>query len=115
MSPAEATHFHPCHLNDCGWTSPASGAAALVNVQVLAWLVADALNDLFRADGERGCCNICCGPCAALKILWIEDRLNDAVRPVAEGYVWWLDGKVDEMLLNRAWRMTDCHAGLIET
>lgn len=82
-----------------------------MDAQVAAFLIAGALDDLWYADQEEGCCPQCCAPCAALKQLLDAGRLDDLVRPYEEQFSseTWLNGEVDRNFLARAWRMTDCH------
>lgn len=78
-----------------------------------AFLIIQAINDVHGSlDDEeafRGCCQICCGPCSALKTLLDEGSLDRLVAEHAGNYVWWVDGVVDRDLFARAWIRTECH------
>lgn len=89
----------------------------IVDVEAAGWLAAHALNDVSRADGDEGCCRRCCAPCWAIYRLLQDGQLDALVRPVADGYDWWDEaaGRVDRELLDRAWRMTDCHPATDES
>ncbi|HWB36943.1 MAG TPA: type II toxin-antitoxin system HicB family antitoxin [Rugosimonospora sp.] len=89
-----------------------------INDKALAGLVAHALNQLDGWDhpqDDHGCCPYCCAPCASLKALDEAGQLDDAVRPIADGYVWWDSdtGAVDRGWMARAWRETDCHSLMV--
>lgn len=82
-----------------------------VDADIAAWLVAHALDSLWLADQEHGCCPECCGPCAALLRLTNDGSVDDIAAPYQTGdaSMWWVDGQVDREFLARAWRMTACH------
>lgn len=89
-----------------------------VDNTTLAGLVAHALNQLDGWDqpqDDHGCCPYCCAPCASLKALDEAGQLDNAVRPIADGYVWWdaNAGTVDRGWMARAWRETDCHSLMV--
>lgn len=85
--------------------------AVVVDRTVLEWLVLHALNTLWGSDQEDGCCDRCCAPCAAIRLLLDDGRLDDAIRDRGPSHSWWDDATagVDRGWLERAWRLTGCH------
>lgn len=80
--------------------------------QAFASLARFALDVLYQADQDGGCCPLCCAPCAALRSLRFTGRLNDIVAqdPGSTQSVWWVEGQgVNDGFLRHAWRMTGCH------
>lgn len=82
-----------------------------VDSEAVGWLTVHALNEIAQADIDEGCCPMCCAPCNAVARLLNDGQLDQIVRPVADGYGWWdaANDHVDRDLLQRAWRMTECH------
>lgn len=82
----------------------------VVNREVMALLLDAALDKLWYAEQEEGCCPRCCAECVALRRLLESDQLDDLVRSRAEGNDWWdaANNRVDRDWLARAWRFTDC-------
>ena len=68
-----------------------------VSRQVVAWLVADHLNQL--SSDEPGCSN-CCAPCAAIMELAAHGILDQALADFGPGYDWW--GSAASMV-DRTW------------
>lgn len=83
----------------------------LVHRDAVAWLAVHALNELYIADQEEGCCPKCCGPCRALDLMREDGSLDWLVRKQGDGNDWWDPDRrmVDPKLFGRAWRRTDCH------
>ena len=85
-----------------------------IEFEALGWLTIHALvSHIYADEQDEGCCPECCGPCTAVAALMMTGRLDDIVRPHADGYDWWdVDNdRVDRERLYRAWRMTSCHKG----
>lgn len=72
-------------------------------------LLAGTVNVALRIDPDErvpACCNICCGPCAALK--WLQDNTPDAVDHWLEAldyrFDWqWSDGRMNWSVMEEVW------------
>lgn len=82
-----------------------------LDLPAVAMLAQSALDILWLAERDEGCCPECCGPCFALRTLLNAGQLDEllATDPATEGMLWWVKGRVDREWLTRAWRLTDCH------
>lgn len=100
-------------------TETAAADTVTLPTLYVAQLAEYALDHLHAADQDQGCCPACCAACHGLWELDSLGHLNvlaaecaDYYRWSATGCVWWdaATRTVDEGLLYRAWRRTDCHA-----
>lgn len=98
-----------------GWVGRFDSCPEHVEIddEAVAGIIAFAIDKLYYADQEDGCCPKCCAACRSLQLMVNEGTLDLAVHPyVIEGQPdWWNEetGQVDREFLTRAWRMTDCH------
>lgn len=72
-----------------------------------------AMDMLYQASRDYGCCPQCCAPCSALKHFNDEKILSEVLEadPEVPGHLWWDDkrNRVSQSFLTKAWRMTECH------
>lgn len=79
--------------------------------RAIGFLIAGTVNNALRWDDETpGCCNVCCGPCKALK--WLQDNQPDAVDHWLQAlwgtgiYDWQRpDGGMDWSVMQEVWRV----------
>lgn len=76
-----------------------------------AMLLEHAINELFQAEQDEGCCFKCCGPCSVIYEKLLDGTLDRAVAARSSGSSWWDEGQqqVDRQFLHSAWRLTACH------
>ena len=75
-------------------------------------LLEHAINELFAADQDFGCCPLCCGPCSVIHEMLVDGTLDRAVAARSNGSDWWRkeQRQVDREFLRTAWRRTECHS-----
>lgn len=75
-------------------------------------LTLHAMNSLYQADQDEGCCHVCCAPCEALWEMFHLNQLDDVLRDDGPGHYWWIGGHqggVSTAFLASAWRNRSCH------
>jgi hypothetical protein len=81
------------------------GGRVAVSLQAAAWLAESALDQLWDARQDDGCCcPDCCGPCAALEKLLEADQL-DALS-------WWVTDHLGRSGVDRDWLRSSWKPGI---